>query len=220
MKETNVNNQAELDACLARGGEIPLLRGGGVFEVHDSSQVRAYGSSQVTAYGSSQVRAYGSSQVRAYDSSQVRASNFVAVTIHGTACKVKGGKVIKIVSPKTTAQWATFYGVEVVKGVATVFKGLDGNFKSRNGAFDFTPGTTPSAPDWDGGERECGGGLHFSPTPGHTLEFKSDAKKFVACPVLLKDMRSPKDDDNFPNKIKASKCCGPVYEVDIMGHKV
>jgi hypothetical protein len=62
--------------------------------------------------------------------------------------------------------------------------------------------------------------LHFSPTPGHTLQFANDAKKFVACLVRLKDMRKPKESDKYPNKIKASGCCAPCYEVDINGKRI
>ena len=78
------------------------------------------------------------------------------------------------------------------------------------------PGSAPLAPDWDGGEQECGKGLHFSPVPQMTLEFTKNAEKFVACPVALLDM-AVHADGIYPQKVKARGCCGPVYEVDIDG---
>ena len=67
---------------------------------------------------------------------------------------------------------------------------------------------------------ECGGGFHFSASPQHAMEFNLDATRFVACPVALKDMRAPKEGDEYPQKIKAAKCCGPVWEVDINGKRI
>jgi len=199
---------------------------------HDSSQVRACGSSQVRAYGSSQVRAYGSSQVRAHDSSQVRAcgssqvraygssqvraSRYVAVSKHGDQSKVSGGVLILIPKPETPQEWCDFHGVNVRYGVAILYKALDKNFKSSRD-FDYSPGTVPVAPDWDGGRAECGGGLHFSPRPFMALAFMPDAGTFVACPVAMSDI-SVHPNGSFPEKIKAKGCCGPVWECDIDGN--
>lgn len=85
---------------------------------------------------------------------------------------------------------------------------------------NYTPGTSPTAPDWDGGEAECGGGLHFSPAPAMTLEFHSKAKKFVACPIKLKDI-VVHPDGSYPHKIKAKGVTGgKCYEVDREGKTV
>jgi hypothetical protein len=195
---------------------------------YDSAQVRAYnfaqvtacGSAQVTACGSAQVTACGSAQVRAYDSAQVRAEKFVAVTAHGKACKIVGGKVIKIFKPRTVNQWCAFYGVNTIKGVAVMFKAVDKDFKSNRNGFEYKPGTTPKADDWDGGDKECGGGLHFSPRAFMALELNDSAVKFIACPVRIRDCRAPKEGDQYPQKIKASGCCGPIWEVDQDGNKI
>jgi hypothetical protein len=144
----------------------------------------------------------------------------VAVSKHGNSCKVVGGHVIKIINPVTLAQWIAFHGVKVKNGVAIVFKGVSSEFKSNFNQLDYTPGTTPKAPDWDNGKAECGGGLHFSPYPIATLKTNFNAKKFVACPVRVKDMRRPKADDEYPEKIKASGCCAPVWECDINGNPI
>ena len=230
MKETQCKNQAELDAAL-KAGEYPTLIGNAFFDVHgsatvsahdsatvrayDSATVRASGSATVSASGSATVSASGSATVSASGSATVSASRFVAVSKQiGHTEKIVGGKVIKIIAPKTALQWLSFYGVEVKNGVAVLFKGVSVDFKSNHNGFEYKPGTTPIAPDWDGGEKECGGGLRFSPRPFMALQFYPEAKRFIACPVRVKDMRAPKPDDDYPNKIKSKGCCAPVWEVD------
>ena len=99
-----------------------------------------------------------------------------------------------------------------------LYKALNANCSSGYG-FDYTPGTVPAAPDWDGGKAECGGGLHFCSSPLHALAFFSDATRFMACPVRLKDIVVHKD-AQYPTKVKAKGCCGPVYEVDRYGEPV
>jgi len=150
---------------------------------------------------SSQVRAYGSSQVTACGSSHVI-----------------GGKQIKIVKPKTATQWCSFYGLPIKSGTVTLFKAVSDDYKSNRG-FDYTPGTTPEAPDWDGGKIECGCGLHFSPRPFMTLKFFNKAKRFIACPVKVASIAVHPDGD-YPEKVKAPRCCGPVWECDIDGNPV
>ena len=41
------------------------------------------------------------------------------------------------------------------------------------------------ADDWDGGEQECGAGLHLSPLPTFALPHPDDVMRFVACPVRV-----------------------------------
>ncbi len=217
MKEIQVKNQAELDQAL-KDGAMPICIGNGVFEVRGSSNVMAYGSSNVIACDSSNVRAYGSSNVRACDSSNVRATPSVPIVVHSEAAKIVGGKVIRIQNPKTATQWCSFYGVPIVKGVAVLFKAVTEDFKSNRG-FDYTPGTTPVAPDWDGGKQECGIGLHLSPRPFMELEFHGEAKRYIACPVRVKDIVVHPDGE-YPQKGKAKGCCAPVWECDIDGNRV
>jgi hypothetical protein len=101
-----------------------------------------------------------------------------------------------------------------------LFKGVKEDFFSPRGV-SYAPGTTPSAPDWDGGKIECGGGLHFSPCPTMTLEFISseECKHFLACPVALADIAvHPRG--QYPQKVKASGLALPCYEVDRRGKPV
>ena len=234
-------SQADLDVARQRGVEIWLcgagrfvLQGAGVAFATDSAVVEARGSSHVEAWGSSHVEAWESSHVEAWESSHVEADGAASLRVfdrvsgkagrqvviqrHSKLTKIDGGIQIDVELPATAADWCAWHGVKVVDGVAMVYKCVNDDFRSKRGG-DYTPGTIPAAPDWDGGAKECGGGYHFSPSAAATRQFAS-GPKFLACPVALTDMRAPKLDDSYANKIKAAKCCGPVVEVDIYGKPV
>ena len=226
-------SQADLDVARQRGVEIWLcgagrfvLQGAGVAFATDSAVVEARGSSHVVAWGSSHVEAWGSSHVeadgaaslRVFDRVSGKAGRQVVIQRHSKLTKIDGGIQIDVELPATAADWCAWHGVKVVDGVAMVYKCVNDDFRSKRGG-DYTPGTIPAAPDWDGGAKECGGGYHFSPSAAATRQFAS-GPKFLACPVALTDMRAPKLDDSYANKIKAAKCCGPVVEVDIYGKPV
>ena len=242
-------SQADLDAALARNFEIWLcgagrfvLQGAAVANATDSAFVEARESSHVVAWESSHVEAWESSHVEAWESSHVvaresshveawgsaslrvfdrvsgKAGRQVVIQKHSKLTKIDGGIQIDVELPTTAADWCAWHGVKVVDGVATVYKCVNDDFRSARGG-DYTPGTIPAATDWDGGAEECGGGYHFSPSAASTRQFAS-GPKFLACPVALTDMRAPKLDDDYANKIKAAKCCGPVVEVDIYGKPV
>jgi hypothetical protein len=207
---------------------------------YDSSQpcVVCYGSSQprVACSGSSQprVECYDSSQPRVacYDSSQPRVAcyGYTQVAVAGernlkiTATAevriridrgdpdISGGIVHRVMPPKTPAQWCELNGAMVIDGVATLFKAVHGDFRSSHD-FPYNPETVPVAPDWDGGKKECGGGLHFCARPLIAKSFDASATRFMACPVALADM-AVAEDPEYPSKIKAKGCCGPVLECD------
>jgi hypothetical protein len=135
--------------------------------------------------------------------------------------------LIELPKIRTPKEWCDFYGVEIYQGdnldldseeVVTLYKGVDNEYRSSRN-FAYVPGTVPIAPDWDGGEAECGGGLHFSPQPFMTLQFAPGATKFVACPVALRDI-VVRENPQYPTKVKARKCCGLVYEVTIDGERI
>jgi hypothetical protein len=169
------------------------------------------------AWGSAHVEARGSAHVEARESAHVVASRFVAVHQHSDRATITGGVLIKVDRPTTAEGWCEFYGVPVTTdGIATLYKAVDQQYRSGHGLL-YAPGTRPEAPDWDGGDQECGGGLHFSPHPTMALAFADGNSRFVACPVALVDMRAPRADDSMPEKIKARRVCGPVVEVDRRG---
>jgi hypothetical protein len=177
------------------------------------------GSSHVEASGSSHVEAWESSHVVASGSSHVVASALVAVHQHSTSAVVVGGTVIQVRRPTTTIEWAAFYGLQITDGHLMLYKTVGDDYRSAHG-LRYAPGTTLEAPDWDGGQRECGGGLHFSPHPAMAREFDPKATRFVACPVAIKDTRPPTDTDDYPHKIKARRVCGPIVEVDRHGKPI
>ena len=251
MEWVEVATQKELDAAVKAGnGAIVrrgLLRAYGSAQVtaygsaqvtaYDSAQVTAYGSAQVTAYdsvqvtahdsvqvtahGSVQVRAYGSVQVRASDSVQVRASKYVAISDHGPHTQIIGGHVLTIPKPATVAEWCDFYDVPIVDGRAVLYKAVDDSYTSPHG-MSYTPGTAPTAEDWDEGKAECGGGLHFCPRPFMAASFAEGITnpRFVACPVDIADIRPPTPGDRYPGKVKASRVASPIWEVDIDGNRI
>ena len=211
----------------ASGSASVTASGSASVRAYDSASVRAYGSASVRAFGSASVRAYDSATVTAYDSAtvtasgsaSVTASKYVPVQILSSRVKVGGGVQIRKPSPKTATAWCAEYGIKPVRGVVTLFKAVGVDFRSPKGC-DYSPGTTPVAADWDGGKEECGGGLHFSPFPWMALRFNSDAKKFVACPVRVKDIANPHKNAAYPEKCKAKGCCAPTWECDIDGKPI
>ena len=179
---------------------------------YDSSTVTAYDSSTVTAYDSSTVTARDSSTVTAYDSSTVWAyDSGVAVHLHSGAAKVDGGVVIDHTTERdmTPAQWCDYHGVKVEGGIAYVYKAVDGEWTTDRG-FDYSPGATPKAPDWRD-DRECGHGLHFSPSPAQALAYHCEASRFVRVGVSLDTLRPIY---GGTAKCKAPRVVVPCVEVD------
>ncbi|MGH3370869.1 MAG: hypothetical protein ACRDPR_12800, partial [Nocardioidaceae bacterium] len=200
--------------------------GTSVVRAVDSASVSAWGSASVLATssvvvearenavvvagGSVAVRAFGAAMVRARGEARVDAADGVSVTRHGGAV-VQGGGITNATRFTTPAEWCAYYGVAVEDGVATLYKAVDDEFGSYHGT-SYLPGTEPAAGDWDGGEKECGGGLHFSPLPTLALPHPDDVMRFVACPVRLDDM-AVHPNGNYPSTAKARQVCAPVYEV-------
>ena len=226
MDTIEVRTQSELDAALKMADldELIACMGDGLFEVRGSSQVRAYDSSQVTACGSSQVTAYDSSQVRAYDSSQVRASKFVAVTRSAPTAGVAGGVIIELPRIDSPSAWLDFHGVEVKRGVVTLYKALDDDWHADHHLPDgslpsYAPGSKPECPDFDAAPRDCGRGFHACASPPPALYYKEDATRFCAIPVRVADLGHP-DPDGDTGKIRFKRACKPIYEVDCYGDPV
>jgi len=184
----------------------------------ESAHVVARESAHVVAWESAHVVARGSAHVEAWGSAHVEASKFVSVHKHQDTVSVKGGVVILVKAPSTPKEWCEFYGAKIESGIVMLYKAVRDDFRSAHG-FLYAPGSTPEAPDWDGGITECGGGLHFSPSPAMALEFDSSATRFVACPVALKDIAVHKN-PLYPEKIKARRIVRPVYEVDRYGERI
>jgi hypothetical protein len=211
----------------AYGSATVTASGSATVTAYDSATVTAYGSATVTASDSATVTASGSATVTASGHTILRVSNAVKViatatvivAISGSSCSVKGGIKVNREKPNDAKSWCLHYGIKPNRGIVVLFKAVDSNYKANYNQFDYTPGTKPTAPDWDGGITECGGGLHFSPTPWMALQFNSSATKFVACPIKLSDI-VVHPNGQYPEKVKAKGCCKPCYECDIDGNPV
>ena len=208
----HVTTQAELDAALAAAKPCIHLKGDGEFEIssYDSSTVRAYDSSTVTAYDSS--------TVTASDSSTVRASQYTAV--HKLSPRADITSTGHIITPPNldgadTPTWLAYHGIESDEnGTVTLYKAVDDAYTTHRRA-DYSPGATPEAEDWKP-DNQCGGGLHFGPTPVHALDYHRSATKFMACPVRVDEI-SVIDQQ----KVKARRVVAPgCSEVDIDGAPV
>jgi hypothetical protein len=217
-----VKTQQELDQAIADKVDfVEIHSDHGVWvtvTACDSSTVWAYDSSTVTAYGSSTVTACGSSTVWAYGSSTVTACPSVAVHLHHSTVHLSGGTVIDHTHVKdfTAAEWCEYHGVEVKRGIATLFKAVDDHWTTSRGT-DYSPGSKPFCNDFSD-EDCCGGGLHFSPTPGHALAFQPEAAKFVSVGVRVSELRVI----TFGStpKAKAPRVVRPCVECDIDGNPI
>ena len=184
----------------------------------NSSRAELWNSSHAALRDSSHAELRNSSHAELWDSSRAGASRYAALHIHGSDAKAKGGVQIKVPISKTARDWCAFYGVTVEAGLAILFKAVRDDFRSAHGTL-YAPGSTPKADDWDGGKAECGGGLHFSFHPQAAKEFDSCARRFVACPVLLKHVKVHPNAE-YPEKIKASQVDAPIWECDEHGEPI
>ncbi len=185
-------------------------------------RVEAWESSQprVEARGSEalKVSAWGYVQLSILGKVIAKASAKVAVLVDGTAAKVTGGRVTRV-KRSTAQEWCDYYGVKVERGIAILYKSVHQDYlNGHNRSFSWKPGTVPECKDWDA-KVECGSGLHFSPSPEMAREFFSDNPRYLACPVRLKDIVVHPDGE-YPQKVKAKKCAGPIWECDIDGERI
>jgi hypothetical protein len=242
LKKTD-GGKKELIVCLGKGrfrvgGSASVVaRESASVVAWESASVVARGSASVVAWESASVEAresasvvaWGSASVRAHTRSKIKASKSAVVMQHSADAKITGGRVLDMTPPRTARDWCEFHGVEIRKGgglskklkgqdVAILFKALGEGYMAGHG-FSYVPGTAPEAPDWDGGKRECGGGLHFSPHPVMAEEFKESPKHFVACPVLVSEI-VVHPEGTHPQKVKAPRVCAPLWECDRDGNKL
>ena len=218
-------------SLITKGNESPhmIVRAGVSLhvEARESSQphVGARESSQphVVAWASSQphVEANGYVQLSIYGKVIAKCTAKVSILIDGIGSKVSGGKKTIITPITTVREWCDRYAVTIKKGIAILYKSVDDDYSTNNARAKnifYKPGNKPSAPDWDGGKEECGGGLHFCPSPIHA-ELFNKGKHFMACPIKISDIVIHKN-AKYPTKVKAPGVCADIYEVDRMGIKI
>jgi hypothetical protein len=201
----------------AYGQSTVTAYGQSTVRAYDQSTVRAYDQSTVTAYGQSTVRAYDQSTVRADDQSTVTAGKGVAVHLHSASVNLSGGVVLDHtkLADLTAKEWCDYYGVEVKRGIATLFKAVNNKWTTSRG-FDYSPGSKPSCGDFNDTD-SCGGGLHFGPTPWHAKAYFYEATKFVAVGVRVSELRPISDGTA---KAKAPRVVRACVEVDIDGNVI
>ncbi|QFG04879.1 hypothetical protein SEA_NITZEL_53 [Mycobacterium phage Nitzel] len=111
------------------------------------------------------------------------------------------------------ATWCDYHGVRVCDGIAYLYKAVNQQWTTDRGV-DYSPGSTPEAPDWDPDWRDCGKGLHFCAHPMQSLAYlglPADEARFLQVGVRLDEL-VPMDD-----KAKARRVVVPCIEVDRYG---
>ena len=149
-------------------------------------------------------------------------SRFTVAWLRSPSAKATGtGHVIDVTDAvlSTPDAWAEYHGVEVINGIATVYKALYDHYGTNRPEWRgaYAPGKAPEAPDWRD-DAFCGGGLHFSPTPRQASDYLWGATRWVKVGVELATLR-PILDGGTP-KCKVPKVVVPCVEVDINGDPV
>lgn len=167
------------------------------------------------------MEAYDTASVRAYGSASVEAAKYVAVHLFSQRVTLTGaGHIIDMtaVDPQRTGDWLDLSGAEVTHGPAAadtkvrVYKAVDVDLMSeRKGHYPIGEHVTDAK--WRD-DHDCGGGLHFSPTPGQAHDHFRQATRYLACDVLLDEVRCID-----ATKLKARQCW-VVAEIDIHGRPV
>jgi hypothetical protein len=204
---------------VAWGSAHVQARGSAHVVASESAHVVAWGSAHVVASGSAHVVAWGSAHVEARGSAHVVAAPYVAVHIHSQHVQLSGGVVIDMtaVDESDPQTWCDLHGVNVKRGVASLFKALDGELCAGHSYTKtrYEVGKRVTAADWrDDGE--CGGGLHLGPTTSHATDYRGDAVRWVRVEAKVADLR-PIIGGTAKCKVKS---CKVVAEVDRWGVEV
>lgn len=183
---------------------------------HDHSTplctARVLGNVSVKAYDFSKVSTPGPNKV--LESSKTATIRYFGHPLH----LVEGDAKVLCLDTDSPIDWVNFFELQVVdEDYVYLYKALDQDFCARYMNFRYLPGTVVEAPDWDP-TIECGGGLHFSPTPQQALTFNTFAEKFVACKVKLSEM-IVHSKGIIPEKVKAPRVY-EIFEVDLNGQRV
>ena len=199
----------------ACGSSTVRAYGSSTVTAYGSSTVTAYSSSTVTACDSSTVTACDSSTVTAKSRVAVHlhtgcatvaggvvidhtqepadpaawcAYHDVTVTEDWVDCPdCTTGKITALRASGDYCDTCGGRGDSVKVRIATLYKAVDDAWTTDRGA-DYTPGTLPICPDWRD-DNDCGGGLHFSPSPAESLAYHPDATRFLAVGVAVATLR-------------------------------
>jgi len=111
--------------------------------------------------------------------------------------------------------WCEYHGVEIKRGIATLYKAVNDQWTTDRGT-DYSPGSKPACDDFTDTD-ECGGGLHFGPTPVHALSYNRAATKFVAVGVRVSELRPI---SGGTAKAKAPRVVRACVQVDEAGREI
>ncbi|MEU4590037.1 DUF7666 domain-containing protein, partial [Micromonospora aurantiaca (nom. illeg.)] len=197
-------------------------------QAYDSATVRAYGSATVQAYGSATVEAYdsatvqasGTTSVHAHRQAQITAGSHVAVHLHSGQATITGGVLIDItqLDLTTPAAWCDHHGITVTDGKAVLYKALGDDLtagQEYGKPTVYRVGDTVTCDDWSD-TNDCGGGLHFSPTPHQASQYHHRATRWLAVEV---DVATLRPIEGGTPKAKAP-ACRVLREVDSFGRLV
>lgn len=190
MNKIIIKNQTELDALPVGFDEYTII------EIHAQNICvnMARDNSSVVARDNSSVVAWGNSSVEAWDNSTINVcSELITLTLamcavaimNGMRCKLiqKGGIVIE--RPKMTRE-LFMSGMEYEDGKVILYKSVnpDTDCDFCTGKIKYTVGTTVECSDFDPDvNRQCGGGLHLSPTKHMAMSYNNGkALKCLANP--------------------------------------
>jgi hypothetical protein len=197
MAECTVRTQAELDRAVAdRIERIEIRSDSGVWIDVTSS---------------------GSSTVRAYDSSTVTAGSRTAVHLHSGEARIEGGVLIDhtTIDESIPSTWVDYHGAEIIEEIVTLYKAVRADLTSAHGTL-YEIGSEVSCDDWRDTD-ECGGGLHFCPSPVQASAYDLDATRWLECTVALSDLRPLTDSSTAKAKAPRARV---VREVDIAGRPI
>ncbi|MGH9249013.1 MAG: DUF7666 domain-containing protein [Acidimicrobiales bacterium] len=203
---------------VARESSHVVAWGSSHVEAWESSHVEAWESSHVVAWGSSHVVARESSHVEARESSHVEAGKYVAVHLRSTDVNLTGGVVIDLTTLDldNPAIWCDYHGATVTDGQATLYKAVDADLDTGHNYLRtrYPIGQIVAATDW-APDRECGHGLHFSPSPMAAFGYYTvdGEPRFLAMQVAVDEMVC------LGEKVKAP-ACRVLHEVDVHGDRL
>ena len=204
------------------GNSSATLWGTSRAELWDDTSAELRDDASATLGGNARATLWGNSSATLWGNSRAELSRFTVARLHSSSAKATGtGHIIDVSDAVLSAPdaWAEYHGVEVINGIATVYKALHDHYGTDRPGWRgaYAPGKAPEAPDWRD-DASCGGGLHFSPTPRQASEYLLGATRWVKVGVDLATLR-PILNYGTP-KCKAPKVVVPCVEVDINGELV
>ncbi|AYF30636.1 hypothetical protein CSH63_24965 [Micromonospora tulbaghiae] len=140
--------------------------------------------------------------------------------LHSGQATVTGGVLIDLtqLDLANPAAWCDHHGVTVTDGTAVLYKALGDDLtagQEYGKPTVYTVGQTVTCDDWRDDD-DCGGGLHFSPTPHQASQYHYNATRWLAVEV---DVATLRPIDGGTPKAKAPSC-RVLREVDAFGRLI